>query len=219
MLSFVGRSKAIHGPKHQTTFLQLLAIAATLVCVVRSDGTGILGAGKWLYKPVCAHSCRVVLRDSHLLCEAGNAVTKRQHHPASDSSPECWLLDAAFLRTMALCIDEYCARDRIPLSVIEEYWEGHLATGSIGDWSQEMRPIMSYQEALRFANDDVDDLGAENVPIVVLGEPLNETSFVAEDDFIPTKNYQTAFQWGEFDHGVNRYCSPLIFEDAKTNTA
>lgn len=192
-------------------------LASLLLCasVVQADGTGLLGLGKWLYEPVCAHSCRLLLRDSPILCDDDGAAEtetghgndahhKRAHNHAMAPTAECWLLDASFLRTMALCIDEYCSKKGVEIWTIEEYWEGHLATGSIGDWSAEMRPIMTYQEALRLAHADVEEVGSDNVPYAVSGDPLNQTSFVAEDDFIPTYNYQMSFQLGEFDHGANR---------------
>ncbi|KAL1953130.1 hypothetical protein VTO42DRAFT_3565 [Malbranchea cinnamomea] len=96
---------------------------------------------------------------------------------------------------------ERCPRDNIPISVMEEYWAGHLATGSVGDWS--LHPIMSYSDALRLAREDVLDMGIENVPVVVPREPLNQTSFVAEEDFIPSYNGQKSFEEAEWGHGAN----------------
>lgn len=176
-------------------------VAALFAGSVVADGIGILGAGKWLYKPVCAHSCRYLLRNSQLLCTADDSGGAHHGHSSSSTDPVCFLHDAAFLRTLALCIDDFCDES---ISTIEEYWEGHLATGTIGDWSEEMRPVMTYQEALRLAKEDVEDVGKENVPIHVVDDPLNVTSFLSEEDFIPTRNYQMSFEWGEVDHGANR---------------
>lgn len=169
-----------------------------------ADGTGLLGAGKWLYRPLCAHTCRYLLADSPLLCEASTSEhghSRRHAHATSDDDPVCWLLDAAFLRTTALCIEDMCAGRDVDVWTIERWWAGHLATGSIGDWSEEMRPGLTYQEALMQAHEDVEE---GDVPTVVLGEPLNVTSRVMEEDYIPTYNYQLSFQWGEFDHGTTR---------------
>lgn len=175
--------------------------AALFAGTALTDGIGILGAGKWLYKPVCAHSCRYLLRNSELLCTAEDSGGAHHGHSSSSTDPVCFLHDSAFLRTLALCINDFCDES---ISTIEEYWEGHLATGSIGDWSEEMRPVMSYQEALRLAKEDVEDVGKENVSIHVVDDPLNVTSFLSEEDFIPTRNYQMSFEWGEVDHGANR---------------
>ena len=99
-------------------------------------------------------------------------------------------------------MDERCPRDNVPLSVMEEYWEGHLATGTVGDWS--LKPIMGYSEALMLAGEDVDAVGRENLPVVVSGEPLNATSWIDEEDWIESYNGQLSFQEGEFGHGRNR---------------
>ncbi|CAI6089513.1 unnamed protein product [Clonostachys chloroleuca] len=183
-----------------------LILLATCLPVVSADGVGILGAGKWLYKPTCAHTCRYIVRNNPLLCQTDDgSSTHQSHHTSSAKDPLCWLIDDAFLRTVALCINEYCSRDDVPLSTIEKWWEGHLATGSIGDWSKDMEPAMSYQQALELARDDVKKVGEENVPYITGKAPLNVTSRIAEKEYIATLNYQVSFQWGEFDHGVNRW--------------
>lgn len=175
--------------------------ALVLATTTAADGIGILGAGKWLYKPVCAHTCRYLLRNSQLLCTADDSGGAHQGHSSSTTDPVCFLHDPAFLRTVALCIQDYCD---VSISTIEEWWEGHLATGTIGVWREEMRPVMAYQEALRSAKADVEDVGKENVPIHIVDDPLNVTSFISEEDFVPTRNYQISFEWGEVDHGANR---------------
>jgi hypothetical protein len=189
--------------------LLVLLSLASVVPNVQADGVGILGAGKWLYKPVCAHTCRYLVRNNPILCESGDDgssthdhVRKRQHSHGGPMSPECFLLDKAFLRTIALCMHEQCPRDDVPVSVMEEYWEGHLATGTVGDWS--MKPIMSYTDALMLAQEDVAAIGTANVPIAVAGEPLNETSFVDEEAFVKQYNWNLGFEIGESEHGHNR---------------
>lgn len=189
--------------------LASLTILTSLIPTVLADGTGLLGAGMWLYKPVCAHTCRYLLRANQLICEGGHggsAAGGHGAHGASTTDPMCFLHDDAFLRTTALCIEEYCPRMEgdVLLSDIQRWWEGHLATGTLGDWSEAMRPVMSYQEALELAHKDVDDAGEEGIPAFVAADWLNETSSISDDDFIPTYNYHKSFQWGEFDHGSTR---------------
>lgn len=185
-------------------WLLFLACSA-LYDQVHADGVGILGAGKWLYKPTCAHACRRLIATNPLLCDSGQNSSHTHHtkrHSHGKSKTECFLLDKAFLRTQALCMADRCPRDNVPISVLEEYWEGHLATGTVGDWS--LKPIMSYSEALMLAKEDVEAVGKENVPIAVSGQPLNQTSFIAEKAWIKSYNGQKSFDIGEAGHGQNR---------------
>ncbi|KAJ2918752.1 hypothetical protein MD484_g1702, partial [Candolleomyces efflorescens] len=190
-----------------SAFALLLFTLSQLITPSVADGYGILGAGKYLYKPVCGHTCRRLIYDNPLLCDSklpgDNATTHvhRRHLHGATNPPECFLKDAAFLRTMALCLAKACPRDNIPNSVVEEYWEGHLATGSVGDWS--LHPIMSYQEALMYAQQDVEAVGESNVPYAIEGEPLNVTSFVRDEDLVQYHNAQTWFERLERDHGRN----------------
>ncbi|CAG9989318.1 unnamed protein product [Clonostachys byssicola] len=210
----MGCLEAVRAPLRRWCLILLTAYLP----LVSADGVGILGAGKWLYKPTCAHTCRYMVRNNPLLCQTDDgSSTHQSHHTSSAKDPLCWLIDDAFLRTIALCINEYCSREDVPLSTIEKWWEGHLATGSIGDWSKGMEPAMSYQQALELAQDDVKKLGEENIPYITGKAPLNVTSRIAEKQYIATLNYQESFQWGEFDHGVNSLiisitlvCLPIV---------
>ncbi|KAJ2922194.1 hypothetical protein H1R20_g14904, partial [Candolleomyces eurysporus] len=175
-----------------STFMLVFLTLSQLFTPSVADGYGMLGAGKWLYKPVCAHACRQVIYNHPLACD----VSKESPIP-----PECFLKDAAFLRTMALCLANLCPRDNISISVIEEYWQSHLATGTVGDMS--LRPIMSYQEALMYAHQDIEAVGASNVPYVVKGEALNVTSLVHDEDLVQYYNAEAWFERTERDHGKN----------------
>lgn len=198
-----------------------LTVLTALIPAVVADGVGILGAGKWLYKPVCAHTCRYMLRNNLLRCETsvnstlvdehmshmgGAAGGHGSHGGAATTDPMCFLLDDAFLRTTALCIEEYCylTEGDVLVSTIQEWWEGHLATGTIGDWSMTMRPVLSYQQALAGAHRDYFDAGEEGLPAFVEADWLNTTSQINQEDYIAVYNYQKSFQWGEFDHGYTR---------------
>jgi hypothetical protein len=108
-------------------------------------------------------------------------------------SPFCFLLDSTFLKTTALCIEEYCKKKEgdVLVSTIEEWWEGHLATGTLGDWSEEMRPVVTYSEALRLAKLDERE---GDLPDIVEMDWMNETSWIPEEVYTPWYNYQKGFQ-------------------------
>ncbi|TFK19779.1 metalloreductase [Coprinopsis marcescibilis] len=187
----------------------VLLFFACLLPLVAADGEGMLGAGKYLYKPACAHACRRRIEYSELLCDSklpgdnsssGSHLHRRHVHEAANSL-ECYLKDAAFLRTLALCIEQFCAEEDVQVSVIEDFWEGHVATGSVGDWS--LKPIMSYQRALQYAHEDMEEVGEANMPFAVMKEPLNATSLVREEDYQPYVNGLLWFEGIEKNHGRN----------------
>ena len=189
------------------SFIPLITTLFLLVPSAQADGVGVIGAGKWMYRPACAHACRRVISSNPILCEAdeaegGHSSHHRRHSHDGPTPPECFLKDRAFLRTMALCMAERCPRDGTPVSVMEDYWEGHLATGSVGDWS--MKPAMSYSNALMLARDEVKQIGNQSLPLAVSGEPLNRTSWIEEDVYIPYYNGYKYFEIGENGHGRNR---------------
>ncbi|KAF9042106.1 metalloreductase [Panaeolus papilionaceus] len=197
---------------YSRSFLSLLLLALSLshfVLPVAADGIGLIGAGKWMYRPACAHACRRPIASNELTCNpeigddhAPHSHTRRAHNHGPLNTAECYLNDAAFLRTMALCIADRCPRENAPVSVIEDYWEGHLATGSVGDWS--LRPRMSYQEALRHALMDVEQVGGmDKVPFSVTGAPLNVTSLIKEDIYESTLKSIIWFEKIETGHSRN----------------
>ncbi|TEB15749.1 hypothetical protein FA13DRAFT_1759168 [Coprinellus micaceus] len=169
----------LQAPLSSMVFYLLLLILIHRPTLVTADGRGLLGLGKWLYKPFCAHACRAVIKDRH----------------------KCLLTDSAFLRTLALCIAKRCPRDGVTIPVIEEYWYGHIATGTIGNW--EVHPLMSYQEALRNAQDDVERVGEGSVPYVRKGKSLNATSFIRKEDWVLEYNARRHLERSERDHGRN----------------
>ncbi|KAL1844007.1 hypothetical protein VTJ49DRAFT_6411 [Mycothermus thermophilus] len=130
---------------------------------VLADGKGFLGYGKTLYHPTCAFACRGVVRNCKLSCtpESGGANHGTAHNPVS-TPPDCFVRDTAFLRTMALCIDNYCPiSDNPSQDLIEDYWASHLGTGTLGNYAYV--PALSYSEALAAARADeqkaFDELG------------------------------------------------------------
>ncbi|RVX69604.1 hypothetical protein B0A52_06668 [Exophiala mesophila] len=188
-------------PAHRlgaTTLLwHLLVICITQVS---ADGTGILGAGKWLYRPTCAHSCRRLIINSPLVCDddATSDHTSGSHSHSAAPSTTCFLNNAPFLRTLALCLSTHCASDDVPLSTLQEYWEAHVATGTLSNHL--LTPALPYHAALRDAELEQANRTLGNI---IPGEPLNETMLVAVDVFLPWYNYQKGFEDGEIGHGRN----------------
>ncbi|KAK5047500.1 hypothetical protein LTR84_006597 [Exophiala bonariae] len=92
----------------------------------------------------------------------------------------------------------HCARDKVPLSELQGFWEAHLATGTLSDRS--FVPALPYHLALSEAQEEQDNRA---LVYLISREVLNETMLVAEDDFIAMYNYQKSFEYGEIDHGQN----------------
>ncbi|KAF5011799.1 hypothetical protein FDECE_2089 [Fusarium decemcellulare] len=137
------------------------AAMALKLCLLQAglalaDGVGLIGYGKTMYNPACAFACRGVIKSCPLACtpkEGGES--HGMGHSMSTTPQECYTSDPAFLKTMALCIDAYCPGSDAPeLMLLEDYWRGHLATGTVG--TMEWKPVMSYQEALSGARKDED---------------------------------------------------------------
>ncbi|SPO04648.1 related to FRE1 - ferric (and cupric) reductase [Cephalotrichum gorgonifer] len=121
---------------------------------VQGDGTGLIGWGKTLYNPTCCFACRGVIKNQQLLCTPVDSTENHgtTHNPVT-TPPDCFVQDPSFLKTMALCIDTYCAlSDDPPMSLIEDYWVSHLGTGTLGDY--QYVPAMPYHEALSAARED-----------------------------------------------------------------
>ena len=121
---------------------------------VLGDGTGFIGLGKTLYNPTCAFACRNVIKGCKLLCtpEKSTANHGTAHSPVS-TPPDCFVSDAAFLKTMAVCLDTYCPISNKPdLALLEDYWASHLGTGTLGNYKYV--PASSYTDALTAARLD-----------------------------------------------------------------
>lgn len=196
--------------------LSALCTFTFLIVPAVADGVGLLGAGKWLYKPPCAHACRSALSGNELACDPkdgtnqpeahtdddAHAHTKR--HGAAANTLECFLKDAIFMRSLALCIDQRCVKgDKVSMAAVEDYWEGHVGTGAVGDWS--LTPGLRYQEALAAAHHDMEEAGEGGLPFVAHGEPLAVTSLVDDEAYLPAYNGNKWFDITERDHGINSY--------------
>jgi hypothetical protein len=193
-----------------------LTFLAQIIVPVTADGVGLLGGGKWLYKPPCAHACRSALAGNELACDPkdgstppadhadGDAHAHTKRHGAAANTLECFLKDAIFMRSLALCIEKRCVEDdKVSMAAVEQYWEGHVGTGAVGDWS--LTPGLRYQEALAAAHQDMEGAGDSGLPTVAHGEPLAVTSLVDDETYLPAYNGNKWFDITERDHGINSY--------------
>lgn len=200
---------------------------------VLGDGTGMIGFGKTMYDPGCAHTCRNVIKQCPLECtpKSGAANHGTSHQP-STTPPKCFITDPTFLRTMALCIDTYCPlSDKPSLAEIDTYWASHLGTGTVGDFS--LVPASSYQDALKAARHDESNVQSNssmhhshmkprhsghgdsstpemehfdvssNLPTITSPNPLNVTSFIDPEDWQLWYNGLVNFEENETGH--NKY--------------
>ncbi|KAF1828647.1 hypothetical protein BDW02DRAFT_603242 [Decorospora gaudefroyi] len=202
------------------------SLTTLLLCTksVRADGTGLIGYGKTLYNPPCSFACRSVIRKQTLSCTP--SVPSENHgtaHNPVTTPPECFVQDIPFLKTMALCIDVYCAlSDKPPANLLEDYWVSHLGTGTLGDY--QYVPVMSYQDALAAARKDEDDATASNAttsmsesvpenlvpyrvssPLAITtggSDVLNETQLVSPVEWQLQYNYLSDFEVNEKGHST-----------------
>lgn len=78
---------------------------------------------------------------------------------------------------------------------------------------------MSYQSALRDARDEE---ASRDLSYLIKAEELNQTMLIRDEDFTGMYNYQKGFEWGEEDHGKNRYvelCFPSRSIDSLSSIA
>ena len=201
-----------------------------------ADGIGLIGFGKTMYQPACAFACRSVISRCPLSCTPKNGPMHGSGHAMTPTPPTCYVSDQAFLRTLAICIDTYCPTHGDPrLSVIEDYWASHLATGTIANY--EWKPVASYTEALAAARKDEAQATGRNqsrhsiqarhggheesagsgqtvwdvnssLPVIKSKAPLKATSFIALVDWQKQYNGQLSFEMNEAGH--SRYTLVLI---------
>jgi hypothetical protein len=194
----------------------------------RADGTGLIGYGKTLYHPTCAFACRNVIRKQTLACTPSVSTENHgtAHNPVS-TPPECFVQDATFLKTMALCIDVYCIRsDRPSTTLRRDYWASHLGTGTLGD--SRYVPNMQYQDALDAVRqdernvqvygiyDDGKSLKPESIPSGLVtynvssplgftkggSDALNQTRLVSPVQWQLQYNYLSDFEINEKGHST-----------------
>ena len=221
-----------------SSLLSGAALVALHAGGVLGDGTGFIGLGKTLYNPTCAFACRNVIRNCKLLCTPAESSANHgtAHNPVT-TPPECYVSDQAFLRTMALCIDNYCSRsDNPPMDLIEDYWASHLGTGTLGNY--DYTPTTSYHDALVAAREDerraVNNTPANKtgdsdphanhkrqfmteagpkvtsaLPHIKARQPLNATRFILPGDW--QKQYSGLYDFEANENGHSRYALVIMF--------
>ncbi|KAG6353314.1 hypothetical protein INS49_007486 [Diaporthe citri] len=182
-----------------------------------ADGRGLIGWGKTMYHPTCAFACRGVVKGCSLMCTPGHdGEVFGMGHSTTTTPPDCYTSDPAFLRTMALCLDTYCPlTDNPTVSLLEDFWSSHLATGTVGDY--QWQPSVSYVNAVAAARKDEARAGNGNgnticdtkeahaanaLPTIKPKQHLNVTSFIAEADWQKQYNGMMSLEINETGHST-----------------
>lgn len=112
----------------------------------------------------------------------------------SETSPECYATDDAFLETLAYCMSVRC--DDVPAWDLEKYWNMNVA----GRLSHQPVPKATYQQTLtRLTKKPTDTL----LPT----EDLNRTMLISDDDYEGSYNAQDVFEKMEDSHSTYGYVS------------
>ncbi|KAF5338747.1 hypothetical protein D9611_013347 [Ephemerocybe angulata] len=211
--------------RHSWSTLHLLPLSLSVLfsTAAANYGHGIMGVTRTLYAHTeCAHACSQLLEGSQLTCATmlpGDTpkppLEKRQL--AALNPVECYLINDAYLRTLALCVSDYCPSDlRLPKR--EEWWEKNVAPASAGPWSPSLIPAISYDAALHQAREEIAKVGEANVPVYQLGAPLNRTSRIPESLYTPNYNSWIFFEGYKGQDGrnavgvaISTICIPLLF--------
>ncbi|KAL8996294.1 MAG: hypothetical protein Q9169_004180 [Polycauliona sp. 2 TL-2023] len=116
----------------------------------------------------------------------GGMLRKRAHMDM-ETSPECYATDDNFLRTLAYCMSSHC--QGVTFWDLERYWNLNVA----GRQSDQPIPKATYQQTLaRITTKPTDTL--------VLGEDLNQTMLVPDEDYQASYNAQGNFERMERRH-------------------
>ncbi|CAL8577141.1 hypothetical protein XPA_002986 [Xanthoria parietina] len=168
------------------------------------DGHGLIGYGISMYNPLCAYTCRDVLSTSMLACSEHTdmhmpMLKKREMHMDIETSPECYASDDSFLRTLAYCMSTHCSD--VAMWSLEKYWNLNVA----GRQPSQPIPKTTYQQTLA-------NIATEPSDQLVLGEDLNHTMLVSDDDYQASYNAQAMFEKMEDNH--EKYAIVLIVSGA-----
>lgn len=141
-----------------------------------------------MYKPLCAHACRDVLSTSMLNCSNHvHMAGSMGMDMGSDTSPECYATDDAFLQTLAYCISTHC--QGVAVWSLERYWNMNVAGTSPG----QPLPKATYQQTLT-------NITMKPTETLVVGEDLNKTMIVSDEDYKASYNAHGAFEKMERNH-------------------
>ena len=158
-------------------------------------GHGLIGYGISMYNPLCAFSCRDVLSSSMLNCSESVSMSSMGIDMGSDTSPDCYATDDAFLESLAYCLSTHC--QDVSVWVLEKYWVMNVAGTSI---NQPM-PKATYQQTIA-------NMTTKPTDTLVIGEDLNKTMIVSYEDYEKSYNAQSAFERMEIKHETYGYVMP-----------
>lgn len=185
--------------------LSLLCSPATAIITY---GKGILGVTRTLFAGTeCGTTCKFLLMGSTLTCSEAlpgdTPVSRRRRRQLAGptASTECYLKDAAYTRTLALCLSDHCPSS-LRISEREEWWEKNVAV-TIMPWTEDMIPPLGYGETLLHAKADIARLGLANIPFHVPNAPLNVTTRISDDLFTPQNNAWLFFEGFKDQNGRN----------------
>ncbi|KAL8726391.1 MAG: hypothetical protein Q9166_006742 [cf. Caloplaca sp. 2 TL-2023] len=130
---------------------------------------------------------------------SGGMVMKREMDMGSETSPECYVTDAAFLHTLAYCMSTHC--HDVTVWDLEKYWNMNVA----GRQPNQPVPKASYQQTLA-------EVTTEPTDTLVVGEELNKTMTVSDEDYQGSYNAQGVFEKMEVTH--ERYGIALLVSGA-----
>ncbi|KAL8932296.1 MAG: hypothetical protein Q9216_006894 [Gyalolechia sp. 2 TL-2023] len=153
-------------------------------------GHGLVGYGISMYNPQCAFACRDVLSTSILNCSEpadmshgmGMAMSME-----SETSPECYATDDAFLSTLAYCMTTHC--QQVATWKLEKYWNLNVA----GRSPNQPIPKATYERTLASINTKPNET-------LMVGEELNQTMVISDEDYQGSYNAQSVFEEMERNH-------------------
>ncbi|KAL9024063.1 MAG: hypothetical protein Q9196_006789, partial [Gyalolechia fulgens] len=168
----------------------LHAVLVSSMVSTGRPGHGLIGYGISMYKPQCAFACRDLLSTSTLSCSERAEMSHGMGMAMSvesETSPECYATDDAFVTTLAYCISTHC--QKVAAWKLEQYWNMNVA----GRQSNQPIPKATYQRTLATINSKPTDT-------LVLGEELNRTMAISDEDYRESYNAQSVFEEIERNH-------------------
>ena len=168
-----------------------------LSMVSAGHGHGLIGYGFTMYHPLCAWTCRDVLGSSMLNCS--DPMDMEDPDAYIETSPECFATDDFFLQSMAYCLSTHC--QDVSLWDLEKYWGQYLADFE----PNQAIPKATYQQALQ-------NITAPPTDTIVIGEELNKTMLVSDEDFEASANAQGNFEKIETNHATHGCVTARTFQ-------
>ncbi|KAI4242550.1 MAG: hypothetical protein L6R40_003931 [Gallowayella cf. fulva] len=129
----------------------------------------------------------------------GGMIMKREMDMGSETSPDCYATDDAFLHTLAHCMSTHC--HDVAVWDLEKYWNMNVA----GNQPNQPLPKATYQQTLA-------DIPTEPTDTLVVGEELNHTMVVSNEDYQGSYNAQGVFE--KMEDTNERYGIALLVSGA-----